>query len=99
MTIGLGDIDERSSLFDLGGDVTSQTAQTILLQSELQKLHQSNKSADTATVTQYSARAIIYLKDLHPLFQSIPISKALNFKIQIYWNSCLTSLNRGGNYW
>ena len=80
-TIGLGLVDDRASLLDLGGDVVFN--QSGMSQSELQKLHQSNKSVDTDDVTQYSARAIIYLKDLHPLFQSIPISKALNFKIQI----------------
>jgi hypothetical protein len=27
------------------------------------------------------------LKDIHPLFEVIPISKSLNFKIQIFWNN------------
>ena len=93
-TIGLGELAERTALLDLGGDITNPR-QTTLSQAELQKLHQSNKSVYTETVTQYSARAIIYLKDLHPIFQSIPISKALNFKIQLFWNSCITSLNKG----
>ena len=87
-TIGLGDtFEERASYLDLGA------LQNVISQSELQKLHQSNKSVSTATVKQYSVRAIIYLKDLHPIFQSIPISKALNFKIQLYWNSSLSTLN------
>ena len=80
------DADERASYLDLGG-----FGQGIITQTELHKLHQSNKSVDTQTVKQYSARAIIYLKDLHPIFQSIPISKGLNFKIQIYWNSSLSN--------
>ena len=89
-TIGLGvDADERASYLDLGG-----AGQGILTQAELQKLQQSNKSVDTQTVKQISARAIIYLKDLHPIFQSIPISKGLNFKIQIYWNSSLSTVNK-----
>jgi hypothetical protein len=27
------------------------------------------------------------LKDIHPLFEVIPISKSLNFKIQVFWNN------------
>jgi hypothetical protein len=27
------------------------------------------------------------LKDIHPLFEVMPISKSLNFKIQIFWNN------------
>ena len=27
------------------------------------------------------------LKDIHPLFEIIPLSKSLNFKIQIFWNN------------
>ena len=36
---------------------------------------------------QYSVKATIMLKDIHPLFEVIPISKSLNFKIQIFWNN------------
>ena len=87
MTIGLGSsFADRASILDLGD------GQSILSKAELQKLHQSNKSVSTADVVQYSVRAIIYLKDLHPIFQSIPISKALNFKIQLYWNSCVSNV-------
>ena len=47
----------------------------------------SNKiiSEDKKTHT-YSVSAIIYLKDLHPMFENMPISRALNYKIQIFWN-------------
>jgi hypothetical protein len=27
------------------------------------------------------------LKDIHPLFEVMPISKSLSFKIQIFWNN------------
>jgi hypothetical protein len=27
------------------------------------------------------------LKDMHPLFEVMPVSKSLNFKIQIFWNN------------
>jgi hypothetical protein len=27
------------------------------------------------------------LKDIHPLFEVMPISKSLNFKIQVFWNN------------
>jgi hypothetical protein len=45
---------------------------------------------------QYSVKAIIMLKDIHPLFEVIPISKSLNFKIQIFWNnSAFTATHMG----
>jgi hypothetical protein len=50
--------------------------------------HVSNLTAETADVespvVQYRVKATILLKDLHPLFEVMPISKYLNFKIQIF---------------
>lgn len=47
-------------------------------------------------VVKYSVRAVIYLKDLHPMFEALPISKGLNFKFQIFWNNTAftASVNR-----
>lgn len=66
-------------LGELGTDVLDKT--------ELSKLHQSHVSKNETDVAQISVRAIIMLKDLHPVFASMPIAKGLNFKIQIFWNS------------
>jgi len=59
--------------------------------SQLYLSHISNTGFGVVNVTspfvQYSVKATIMLKDIHPLFEVIPISKSLNFKIQIFWNN------------
>ena len=39
------------------------------------------------------------LKDIHPLFEVIPISKSLNFKIQIFWNNSVSTATHAANVW
>jgi hypothetical protein len=41
----------------------------------------------SSPLVQYSVKATIMLKDIHPLFEVMPISKSLNFKIQVFWNN------------
>ena len=59
--------------------------------SQLYLSHISNTGFGVLDVSspfvQYSVKATIMLKDIHPLFEVIPISKSLNFKIQIFWNN------------
>ena len=50
-------------------------------------------------VIQYSIKATIMLKDIHPLFEVIPISKSLNFKIQIFWNNSVATATHDGTGW
>lgn len=50
-------------------------------------------------VIQYSVKATIMLKDIHPLFEVIPISKSLNFKIQIFWNNSVATATHDGVDW
>ena len=33
----------------------------------------------------------MYLKDIHPLFEVMPVSKSPNFKIQIFWNNSVAT--------
>lgn len=54
--------------------------------------------ATHSPVMKYSIRAVIYLKDLHPLFDSLPIAKGLNFKIQIFWNNTVCSATVDGSH-
>ena len=39
------------------------------------------------------------LKDIHPLFEVMPISKSLNFKIQIFWNNSVVTATHDGTDW
>ena len=39
------------------------------------------------------------LKDIHPLFEVMPISKSLNFKIQIFWNNSVCTATHDGTDW
>ena len=39
------------------------------------------------------------LKDIHPLFEVMPISKSLNFKIQIFWNNSIATATHNNNIW
>ena len=50
-------------------------------------------------VIQYSIKATIMLKDIHPLFEVMPISKSLNFKIQIFWNNSVATATHDGTGW
>ena len=52
-----------------------------------------------APCIQYSVKATIMLKDIHPIFESIPISKSLNFKIQIFWNQSVITATHDGTNW
>jgi hypothetical protein len=59
--------------------------------SQLYLSHISNTGNGVLDVSspfvQCSVKATIMLKDIHPLFEVIPISKSINFKIQIFWNN------------
>jgi hypothetical protein len=50
-------------------------------------------------VVQYSVKATIMLKDIHPLFEVMPISKSLNFKIQIFWNNSVVTATHDATDW
>ena len=52
-----------------------------------------------APCIQYSVKATIMLKDIHPIFETIPISKSLNFKIQIFWNQSVITATHDGTNW
>jgi hypothetical protein len=41
----------------------------------------------SSPLVQYNVKATIMLKDIHPFFEVMPISKSLNFKIQVFWNN------------
>ena len=78
----------------------------LISKTELAKLyvsHVSNLTAGTAhvksSVVQYSVKATIMLKGLHPLFEVMPISKSLNFKIQIFWNNSVVTATHDGADW
>jgi hypothetical protein len=55
--------------------------------------------AGVSPVLQYSVKATIMLKDIHPLFEVMPISKSLNFKIQIFWNNSVGTATHDGTNW
>ena len=64
--------------------------------------HVSNKRAGDDTVglekspvVQYSVKATIMLT----LFEVMPISKSLNFKIQIFWNNSAFTASHNGTAW
>ena len=56
-------------------------------------------SSTTSPVLQYSVKATIMLKDIHPLFEAMPISKSLNFKIQIFWNNGVATATHDASVW
>jgi hypothetical protein len=75
------------------GDVDSSVSK-LILDEKIKQLYLSHISKTGVGVddvsspfVQYSVKATIMLKDIHPLFESMPISKSLNFKIQIFWNN------------
>jgi len=97
----------------LSGVATSSLS-NLISKTELSKLYVSHLSTKTTGITadvansvvgvspvlQYSVKATIMLKDIHPLFEVMPISKSLNFKIQIFWNnSVATATHNNGATW
>jgi hypothetical protein len=94
--------------------ITTSSLSNLISKTELSKLyvsHLSTKTAGTTTdalttglagvspVLQYSVKATIMLKDIHPLFEVMPISKSLNFKIQIFWNNSVGTATHDGTNW
>ena len=74
--------------------VDSSITSRLIDGGEIKKLYLSHISNITdgvvnvsSPLVQYSVKATIMLKDIHPLFEVIPISKSLNFKIQVFWNN------------
>ena len=96
-------LDDAGRTFD--GEVESVLS-NLISKVELAKLyvsHVSNLVDGTAgtksPVVQYSVKATIMLKDIHPLFEVMPISKSLNFKIQIFWNNSVVTATHDGTDW
>jgi hypothetical protein len=76
------------------GTVATSAVSNLIPESQIKQLYVSHISKTGVGVVdvsspfvQYSVRATIMLKDIHPLFDVIPISKSLNFKIQVFWNN------------
>jgi len=92
-------LDDAGKTFD---GVATSALSNLISKVELAKLyasHVSNKVTGTATkspAVQYSVKATIMLKDIHPLFEVVPISKSLNFKIQIFWNNSVVTATHDG---
>jgi hypothetical protein len=96
-------LDDAGRTFD--GEVESVLS-NLISKTELAKLyvsHVSNLTAGTtgvkSPVVQYSVKATIMLKDIHPLFEVMPISKSLNFKIQIFWNNSVVTATHDATDW
>ncbi len=109
-TLNLGLYERLGYILDDAGETFSSVADSalsnLISKTEMAKLyisHVSNLTAGTADVkspvVQYSVKATIMLKDLHPLFEVIPISKSLNFKIQIFWNNSVVTATHDGTDW
>ena len=85
--------------------VATSTLSNLIDKIELGKLYVSHLStkvtggAAKSPVLQYSVKATIYLKDIHPLFEVMPISKSLNFKIQIFWNNAVATATHDATNW
>jgi len=76
------------------GTVANSAVSNLIPETQIKQLylsHVSNKGPGVFNVSspfvQYSVKATIMLKDIHPLFEVMPISKSLNFKIQVFWNN------------
>ena len=78
--------------------LTQGDNQTVISKNTLGTLQQSHASKDVGGCYQISARVIIYLKDLHPVFQALPVSKSLNFKIQLFWNASSATMDAAKTY-
>ena len=109
-TLNLGLYERLGYILDDAGETFSSVADSalsnLISKTEMAKLyisHVSNLTAGTADVkspvVQYSVKATIMLKDLHPLFEVMPISKSLNFKIQIFWNNSVVTATHDGTDW
>jgi hypothetical protein len=94
-TLNLGLAERLGYILDDAGETFSGVATSplsnLISKTELAKLyvsHVSNLTTGTADVkspvVQYSVKATIMLKYIHPLYEVMPISKSLNFKIQIH---------------
>ena len=107
-TVGLAErlgyvLDDAGETFS---GVATSPLSNLISKTELAKLyvsHVSNLTTGTAgtksPVVQYSVKATIMLKDIHPLFEVMPISKSLNFKIQIFWNNSVVTATHDGTDW
>ena len=103
-------LDDTGSM--LSGVATSSLS-NLISKTELSKLYVSHLSTKTTGITadvpnavvgvspvlQYSVKATIMLKDIHPLFEVMPISKSLNFKIQIFWNNSVATATHNATNW
>jgi hypothetical protein len=74
--------------------VANSAVSNLIPETQIKQLYLSHISKTSAgavdvksPLVQYSVKATIMLKDIHPLFEVMPISKSLNFKIQIFWNN------------
>jgi hypothetical protein len=94
--------------------IATSTLSNLISKTELSKLYVSQLSTKTAGTTtdalttgtagvspvlQYSVKATIMLKDIHPLFEVMPISISLNFKIQKFWNNSVATATHDGANW
>jgi len=84
-------LDSTASSLD---NVANSEVSNLIIIDQIKHLylsHISNKVDGvvgvSSPVVQYSVKATIMLKDIHPLFEVMPISKSLNFKIQVFWNN------------
>lgn len=109
-TVNSGLVERLGYILDDAGETFSGVGTSVLSnlisKTEMAKLyvsHVSNKQVGTvdvkSPVVQYSVKATIMLKDLHPLFEAIPISKSLNFKIQIFWNNSVVTATHAADKW
>jgi len=95
-------LDEDGETF---GGVATSTLSKLITKDSLALLYVSHLStkvdggATQSPVLQYSVKATIYLKDIHPLFEVLPISKSLNFKIQIFWNNSVATATHNALAW
>jgi len=107
LNIGLSErlqyiLDDSGETFNA---ITTSPLSNLTSKTELAKLyvpHLSTKtagSASTSPVLQYSVKATTMLKDIHPLFEVMPISKYLNFKIQIFWNNSVATATHNATDW
>jgi len=85
------------------GTVANSAVQNLISNDQIKQLYLSHISKTgvgavdvSSPFVQYSVKATIMLKDIHPLFEVIPISKSLNFKIQIFWNNSAFTATHSG---
>jgi hypothetical protein len=104
----LGFTERAKYILDSEGNTlaaTTSVLSNLIDKTELAKLYTSHISKiqvgtdALSPVIQYSVKATIMLKDIHPLFEVIPISKSLNFKIQIFWNNSIATATHDATSW